>query len=118
MLNFGASAVPYSVPGSITFNGGTLQYAAGNTADVSGGIAPIASGQAAIIDTSTNSVAFASSLSGSGGLTKAGAGNAHPERLEFVHWTYDGQRRHAQRGTRRGLAVQRRDRQTAAGSSA
>ncbi len=74
ILNFGPSAVPYSVPGSITFNGGTLQYAAGNTADVSGGIAPIASGQAAVIDTGTNSVAFASSLSGSGGLTKAGAG--------------------------------------------
>ena len=31
-------------------------------------------GQAAVIDTNGNSVTFASSLSGAGGLTKAGAG--------------------------------------------
>ncbi len=74
ILNFAASAVPHAVPRSITFGGGTLQYAAGNTVDVSGAIAPIASGQAAIIDTGSNSVTFASPLSGGGGLTKAGAG--------------------------------------------
>ena len=63
-----------SYPPSITFNGGTLQYAANNTFDVSPYIATIASGQAAIIDTGSNSVAFNSPLSGSGGLTKAGVG--------------------------------------------
>ena len=66
--------MPHAPPNSITFAGGTLQYAAGNTVDVSGGIAPIAAGQAAVIDTGANSVAFASPLSGSGGLTKAGVG--------------------------------------------
>ncbi len=74
ILNFTASALPHALPNSIIFGGGTLQYAAGNTADVSAAIAPIASGQAAIIDTGANSVSFASPLSGSGGLTKAGAG--------------------------------------------
>ena len=75
VLNFTPSALPFSTsPPNITFGGGTLQYAAGNTEDVSGGIAPIAAGQAAIIDTGTNSVAFNSPLSGSGGLTKVGVG--------------------------------------------
>ncbi len=74
ILNFVPSALPHSVSGSITFGGGTLQYAAGNTVDVSAAIAPIAAGQAAIIDTGTNNVAFNSPLSGSGGLTKAGLG--------------------------------------------
>ena len=73
ILNFTSSSALGS-PASITFNGGTLQYAAGNTFDVSPYIAPIASGQAAIIDTGSNSVVFNSPLSGSGGLTKAGSG--------------------------------------------
>ena len=72
-LNFAASAVPLAA-GSITFNGGTLQYASGNTQDVSSSIAPIAAGQAAAVDTNGNSVAFGSGLSGTGGLTKLGAG--------------------------------------------
>ncbi len=75
LVNFTPSALPFTTnPANITFNGGGLQYAAGNTEDISAGIAPIAAGQAAIIDTGTNSVAFNSPLSGSGGLTKAGAG--------------------------------------------
>ena len=73
VLNFTASAVPLAA-GSITFNGGTLQYASGNTQDVSAAIAPIASGQAAAIDTNGNSVSFSAGLSGNGGLTKLGAG--------------------------------------------
>ena len=74
VLNFTSGAVPLLTSTSISFNGGALQYAAGNTVDVSPYIAPIAAGQAAIIDTGTNSVAFNSPVSGSGGLTKAGAG--------------------------------------------
>ena len=70
-LNFTAGAVPLS---NISFGGGTLQWATGNSQDVSAGIAPIASGQNATLDTNGNSVAFASGLSGSGGLVKAGAG--------------------------------------------
>ena len=73
-LNFTALAVPLLSSTSITFNGGTLQYASGNTQDVSGAIAPIAAGQAAMIDTNGNTVAFGSGLSGNGGLTKLGAG--------------------------------------------
>ena len=71
VLNFVAGASPVS---GITFHGGTLQWADGNTQDISAGIAPVAAGQAAILDTNGNSVSFASSLSGSGGLTKLGGG--------------------------------------------
>ncbi len=72
-LNFVAGAIP-SGAGTISFNGGTLQWAAGNTQDVSASIAAIASGQAAILDTGSNSVTFNTGLSGPGGLTKLGAG--------------------------------------------
>ncbi len=73
-LNFTAGAVPLAAS-SITFNGGTLQYASGNTQDVSWAIAPIAAGQAAMIDTNGNSVSFGTAgLSGNGGLTKLGSG--------------------------------------------
>ena len=70
-LNFSASALG---TGSITFAGGTLQYGSNNTQDVSSAMAPIAAGQAASIDTNGNSVVFNSGLSGTGGLTKLGAG--------------------------------------------
>ncbi|MGA2440221.1 MAG: autotransporter-associated beta strand repeat-containing protein [Tepidisphaeraceae bacterium] len=66
---------------SIVFNGGTLQWASGNTQDISGQIAPLATGQTAILDTNGNTVTFASPISGAGGfltgaggLTKQGAG--------------------------------------------
>ncbi len=72
-LNFVAGAIPTGA-GAITFNGGTLQWAAGNTQDVSAGIAPIPSGQAAILDTGINSVTFNTGLAGPGGLTKLGTG--------------------------------------------
>ena len=42
VLNFTAGAVPLLSPTSISFGGGALQYAAGNTQDVSAYIAPIA----------------------------------------------------------------------------
>jgi autotransporter-associated beta strand protein len=60
--------------GNITFNGGVLQWDTGNTQDISGRIADVPSGKAAIVDTNGNSVAFASAVTGAGGLTKAGAG--------------------------------------------
>ena len=71
VLNFVTGALPVS---GISFHGGTLQWAYDNTQDVSAGMAPIAAGQAAILDTNGNDVSFASPLSGSGGLTKLGGG--------------------------------------------
>ena len=73
VLNFATSALG---SGPITFGGGTLQWATGNTLDVSTspGIAAIASGKAAILNTNGNSVTFNLGLSGAGGLTKTGAG--------------------------------------------
>ncbi len=71
VLTFASGSLPVS---NISFGGGTLQWATRNTQDVSSGIAPIAAGQAAQIDTNGNSVTFASPLSGPGGLTKTGSG--------------------------------------------
>jgi len=75
VLNFVYGTVPIS-SSNINFHGGTLQWANGNAEDVSPGIAPIAAGQVAIFDTNGNyyPITFASSLSGSGGLTKTGGG--------------------------------------------
>ncbi len=72
-LDFVAGAIPTGAV-AISFNGGALQWAAGNTQDASASIAAIASGQAAILDTGSNSVTFNTGLSGPGGLTKLGAG--------------------------------------------
>ncbi len=63
--NFGA--------GAITLNGGGLQWATGNTTDISGRLAAFGSG-GATFDTNGNNVALASALSGTGGLTKIGLG--------------------------------------------
>ncbi|MGA2069115.1 MAG: autotransporter-associated beta strand repeat-containing protein, partial [Thermoguttaceae bacterium] len=70
VLNFASGSLPLN---NITFYGGTLQWAANNTQDVSAGIAAIPSGQAAMIDTNGNAVSFGTGLSGSGGLVKLGA---------------------------------------------
>ncbi|NBV87734.1 MAG: hypothetical protein EBS01_16020, partial [Verrucomicrobia bacterium] len=60
--------------GSLTFNGGTLQYAGGFNADLSPKITALAAGISARVDTGTNTVTFSGSLTGAGGLTKSGAG--------------------------------------------
>ncbi len=72
-LNFTANALPTGA-NAITFNGGILQWATGNSTDVSAAIAPIAASQLANIDTNGNNVTFGHPLSGQGGLTKYGAG--------------------------------------------
>ena len=54
--------------------GGTLQWASGNTQDVSSQFIALASGQTAILDTNGNDVTLASAISGGGSLTKAGSG--------------------------------------------
>ena len=59
--------------GTITLNGGGLQWAAGNTSDISTQLAAIGSG-GATFDTNGNNVSFATTVTGSGGLTKAGSG--------------------------------------------
>jgi autotransporter-associated beta strand protein len=81
-LNIDAGIVNFQDPvqnlgsGTITFNGGTLQFnAAGNTADISSLPTVFASG-GATIDTDGNNVSFANAVGGggAGGLTKVGAG--------------------------------------------
>ena len=57
----------------ITLDGGGLQWAAGTSTDISSKLAPFGSG-GATFDTNGNSVTLASTLSGTGGLTKIGSG--------------------------------------------
>jgi autotransporter-associated beta strand protein len=84
-----AALINFNSPGNfgtglITLNGGGLQWATGNTADISASLAPIAAG--GTFDTNGNNVAFATALTGVGGVTKAGAGV-----LTFkVHNSYQG----------------------------
>jgi len=75
IVNFGGLA-NLGAGTAINFGGGTLQYAAGNTADIS--IRTVTINPAgATIDTAGNNVSFAKRIgnSGTGGLTKTGAGN-------------------------------------------
>lgn len=57
--------------GTLSMRGGTLQWATGNTADVS---SLITLGTGGVFDTNGNNVTFASSISGAGSLAKAGTG--------------------------------------------
>ena len=59
---------------SIVFEGGSLQWYGSNTEDISALIAPIDSGESAILDTNGNDVTFNTALAGDGGLTKIGDG--------------------------------------------
>ena len=73
-LAFGRAALARH--GAITFTDGILQWLPGNTQDVSGRFAPVASGDVAGFDTGTNSsVTLASPISGAGAFDKyAGTG--------------------------------------------
>ena len=59
--------------GNILLNGGGLQWAAGNSADISSKLAPLGAG-GGIFDTNGNNVTFATGLTGTGGLAKQGLG--------------------------------------------
>ena len=75
LINF-ANATAFGTPGSqpsILLNGGGLQWATNNTTDISADLQPIGA-NGATFDTNGNNVSFATALSGTGGLTKLGAG--------------------------------------------
>ena len=75
VLQFAAGSLPINAATpNIAFAGGTLQWAADNTDDISAGMAPIPAGQSAILDTKGNDVIFSTPLSGDGGLIKLGDG--------------------------------------------
>ncbi len=74
-LNFNATAALGAATNSVVFGGGTLQYASGNTTDLSTRTVSINAG-GGTIDTNGNNVTYSSAIgnAGAGGLTKAGAG--------------------------------------------
>ncbi len=59
--------------GAITLNGGGVQWATGNTADIAAQLAALGAG-GGTFDTNGNSVTLAGNIGGAGGLTKAGTG--------------------------------------------
>ncbi len=71
LLNFTAAAIPLSNPGNQILFGssGTLQWASGNTQDVSANLTALTAGQTATLDTNGNNVAFASTNAFTGGAT-------------------------------------------------
>ncbi|WP_342711424.1 autotransporter domain-containing protein [Bradyrhizobium sp. B124] len=60
--------------GNVTLNGGGLQWASGNTADISGRLNAIGSG-GATFDYNGNAVTLATALTGTGGVTVANSGS-------------------------------------------
>ncbi|NVO12426.1 MAG: autotransporter domain-containing protein [Rhodoplanes sp.] len=71
LINFNAAA--NFGTGLITLDGGGLQWATGNTTDISARLTALGS-NGGTFDTNGNDVTFASGLTGTGGVTKAGAG--------------------------------------------
>lgn len=71
----GFSALGSIGAGALIFDGGTLRYNAGNTADISGRVVTLAAG-GGTINTNGNDATFANPIGngGAGGLTKSGAG--------------------------------------------
>lgn len=67
------SASALGASNKVVLNGGGLRWASGSATDISARLDPLGT-NGATFDTAGNSVAFASVLSGSGRLTKAGAG--------------------------------------------
>ena len=72
-LDFTSGALPLLSPNSVTFSGGALQWQSGTTDDISSYMAAIPAGITAGLDTNGNNVAFASGVTGGGGLSKLGA---------------------------------------------
>ena len=71
LLRFGG--LPALGSGGLTLDGGGLQWAAGNTADVSSRLAAVGAG-GATLDVGSNDVTLASPLTGAGAVVKAGGG--------------------------------------------
>ena len=90
LINFAGGSLG---TGTIAVNGAGLQWAAGNTSDISAQLAAIGSG-GATFDTNGNNVSFATTLTGSGGLTKAGSGTLTLAGAD-LHRRHQRQRRHA-----------------------
>ncbi len=73
LLNFADAGAFGAAAANITLNGGGLQWATGNTVDISDRLAPIGP-NGGVFDTNQNDVTLANVISGAGGITKKGSG--------------------------------------------
>jgi fibronectin-binding autotransporter adhesin len=71
LLNFSSTSAFNG--GTLTLNGGGLQWASGTSTDISSSLAALGAG-GATFDTNGNNVTFGTGLSGTGALTKSGSG--------------------------------------------
>ena len=86
--------------GAITLNGGGLQWATGNTTDISARLAALGAG-GGTFDTNGNNVTLRhGAISGSGGSTKTGAGTLTLAAANTYARRHDGVGRHACRARR------------------
>ncbi len=72
LINF--SALNNFGTGTVTLNGGGLQWAAGNTIDISSSSRLVLGAAGGTFDTNGNNITFATGLTGAGGITKQGGG--------------------------------------------
>ncbi|WP_283807762.1 autotransporter domain-containing protein [Bradyrhizobium mercantei] len=86
LINFNAASNFGS--GNITLNGGGLQWASGNTTDISGRLNAIGSG-GTTFDYNGNAVTLATALTGTGGVTVANSGSGAALTLTAVE-SYSG----------------------------
>ncbi len=87
--------------GSITLDGGGLQWASGNTTDLSGQLGAIGS-NGGVFDTNGNDVTLAGVLSGTGGRDQDRCGHADAVGREYLCRNHHGRGRRACRGERVG----------------
>ncbi len=81
LINF--ASLPNLGTGNVTLNGGGLQWATGNTVDVSGKLNPLGI-DGAIFDTNGNNVTFSTALSG-GCTYQAGRGYVDIVRRQYLY---------------------------------
>jgi len=89
LIEFGFDSALGASTNQVVLNGGGLRWASGTTTDISSRLAATGSG-GGTFDTNGNNVTFATALSGTGALTKAGVGTLTLNAAGTYSGTYSG----------------------------